>query len=357
MLDTTEAETASSSEEEDQSVILTPTSATSVCDDGVSEICGHRSLVWSPRLIHESISMNKWMSKIDSESYLSELSIPGSHESCARISVPWVQCQHLSIVEQLEAGIRYLDFRLGVYFGKLYLYHGRSPLGLALTDVLGKIYAWLDLSPSEAIMLQIKMEGGSGDETAFESLLREEIASHMKYWALETTIPRLGTVRGKIQLMRRFPTSTTAIGIDVRQWADNSPRFTIPMSGHEKLIVQDLYEFTDVVSSFLELIRAKSNAINALIKGAKEDQKCRSWYLCWCNAYALPLSFGIIARPSDVAIGRNEGQQFVPGVNSALLRTFFSAPIKGRFGTILLDYMETPALDLVSSIVRSNTFV
>ena len=321
-----------------------------------------KTLLWSQRVASGSIAMDKWMSRIECEVYLSELSIPGSHESCATIQVPWVQCQHMSIAEQLNAGIRYFDFRCGVYFGKLYLFHGRSPLGLWLNDVLAKMYAFLDRSPHEAIMVQVKMEGGSGDESVFEKLFLAELAENKKYWALGTVIPKLGTVRGKIQLMRRFHVSSGRVGIDVRRWADNSPQFTIPLVEDERLVVQDRYEFTDVVPTFAELIQTKSDAVNALIATAKSEKSRRAWYLNWCNAYALPLSLGVIATPADIAIGRNDFEsggrrRFFPGVNARLNDRFFSTETKGRFGTILLDYAETPAPQLVSSIVMTNTFI
>jgi 1-phosphatidylinositol phosphodiesterase len=320
----------------------------------------HRKLQCLQRLTMSSISMSEWMSRIDSDVYLSELSIPGSHESCATISVPWVQCQHKSIVDQLNSGIRYFDFRCGVSFGRLYLFHGRSPLGFALNDVLARIYAWLDRVQKEAIMLQIKMEGGTGDETAFEEMLRSELTGNAKFWALGNTIPQLGASRGKIQLMRRFHISSGTLGIDVRQWADNSPKFTIPLEQHESLVVQDEYEYTDAVTTFAELVRTKSSTVDALIAAARDDRSPRAWYLNWCNAYALPFSLGAVATPSDIAMGRldfvGSRRHFVPGVNSSLFRKSFLAPVKGRYGTILLDFAETPDPGLVAAIVMTNAF-
>lgn len=320
----------------------------------------HKELLWSQRLTTSSVSMDKWMSRIDSDAYLSQLSIPGSHESCATIALPWIQCQHMSIDDQLKSGLRYFDFRCGVSFGSLYLFHGRSPLGFALNDVLARMYAWLERVQNEAIILQIKMEGGTGDENAFEEMLRSELTKNARLWALGNTIPRLGAVRGKIQLMRRFHTSSGPLGIDVRHWADNSPKFTIPLEQHGRLVVQDRYEYTDVVPTFAELIQTKSSAVGALIAAARHDENPRAWYLNWCNAYALSFSSGVVATPSDIAIGRNDGvgrrRQFVPGVNSSLFKKSFLEPVKGRHGTILLDFAETPEPDLVAAIVQTNNF-
>ena len=67
-----------------------------------------------------------WMAALDGELTLDAIVIPGTHDSATR----YVQlgffskCQDLSISEQLEAGYRYLDIRLGIDKGTLVLMHG-----------------------------------------------------------------------------------------------------------------------------------------------------------------------------------------------------------------------------------------
>ena len=267
----------------------------------------------------------------------------------------------MSIVKQLDAGIRYIDFRCGVSFGKLYLFHGRSPLASSLHAVLAQIYAWLDENLTETIMLQVKMEGGTGDREAFEDLFRAELDAHSEFWALGSTIPTLGEVRGQIQLMRRFSIASGPLGIDVRRWADNSPRFVIPLERPEHLVVQDQYEYTDTVPNFRKLIETKFEAVTALIELAKLDRNPRSWYLNWTSAYTSPLSFSVVASPADIALGREEiedgHRHFVRGINQSLREEVFENPREGRVGTILMDFLEEPAADTVSRILMTNHFI
>ena len=54
------------------------------------------------------------------------------------------------------------------------------------------------------MVLQVKHEGVDGDEGRFEELVRGEVEGNERFWAVGTGIPRLGEVRGRIQLMRRF---------------------------------------------------------------------------------------------------------------------------------------------------------
>ena len=267
----------------------------------------------------------------------------------------------MSIADQLANGIRYFDFRCGVFVGKLRLYHDRFPLGFNLCDVLAEMYAWLEKAKTEALILQIKMEGGDGDEFAFEELLRAEITSGAKYWVLDGRIPTLRSIRGKIQLLRRFATrsSQDILGIDARPWANNSPQFTIQLDHlrQARLIIQDQYDYTDTVTALSGLIRQKSTAVEALLRAAQDTEEgvgdSKTWYLNWCNASAGSISFlGARATPFEVAIGNDR----VPGMNSLLYQMIFHHPVKVRLGTVLLDFVGVANADLVSAIVRTNKF-
>jgi hypothetical protein len=87
--------------------------------------------------------MDKWVSWADSDAYLSRLSIPDLHESDASIAPSWIQCQHMSIDDELKPDLRYLDIPLRRVFWKL------VP-GFALNDALARIYAWLKRVQDEA---------------------------------------------------------------------------------------------------------------------------------------------------------------------------------------------------------------
>ncbi len=52
----------------------------------------------------------RWREKIDPQTALTSLTIPGTHDSGAN-GGPLIECQSWSIREQLDAGIRFLDVR------------------------------------------------------------------------------------------------------------------------------------------------------------------------------------------------------------------------------------------------------
>ena len=77
-------------------------------------------------------------------------------------------------------------------------------------------------------------------------------------WYTAPTLPRLGDVRGKIVLLRRFATTTTPLGLDASPWADDT---TFSITNAASLRVQDTYQVTDNA--------AKWAAITALFAEAR----------------------------------------------------------------------------------------
>ncbi|MBR4240627.1 MAG: hypothetical protein IKR97_00230, partial [Eubacterium sp.] len=65
-----------------------------------------------------NVSASDWMSVIRDETKLTEITMPGTHDSCARkfhnedafgVLSGISKCQNLTIREQLDAGVRFLD--------------------------------------------------------------------------------------------------------------------------------------------------------------------------------------------------------------------------------------------------------
>ena len=109
------------------------------------------------------------MENISKDTKLSELSIPGTHDSTTQYVnlSPIFQCQDTDIKTQLENGYRYLDMRLVLKNDNLILKHNfakckkeRSIFSTPLTldDVLEDIYTFLDKHPSETVIFCAKKE-------------------------------------------------------------------------------------------------------------------------------------------------------------------------------------------------------
>jgi 1-phosphatidylinositol phosphodiesterase len=154
----------------------------------------------------------------------------------------------MTLFEQLNAGIRYLDIRCKVVDGALRIYHGIVPANLTFnSDVRDVFMGFLDLNPSECIVMLVS--NGSGQwHQEFEGLFRDSIQAHPEKWYLGNTVPELGDARGKIILVRRFPVACPAepFGIDGTVWLDNQ---TFEISNTAKFSIQDQY----VVPTFADI--------------------------------------------------------------------------------------------------------
>ena len=201
-----------------------------------------------------------WMSRLDDSMPLSEITLPGTHDSATQyVQLAWFsKCQSLNIGGQLDAGYRYLDIRLGADGNRLQLMHGftkckSSAFGdtLYLDEVLNQCYAFIDAHPTETVILAVKQEHGDESVAAFEALLDAYVQNSPSHWLLTDTIPTLGEARGKLVLMRRYEDEAglgVTAGIPLL-WPnqnghdDTSLNTAAADNGSYRLWVQDRYEY------------------------------------------------------------------------------------------------------------------
>ena len=203
-----------------------------------------------------------WMAALDDGTYLSEVVLPGTHDSATKnVQLAYVtRCQALTIGEQLEAGFRYLDIRLAGTNEKLKLMHGFTNCTtsgwpwagtLMLDDVLDDCYAFLAAHPTETIVFAVKQEYGSETPEAFEALLSAYIEKMPQAWLLTDRIPTVGEARGRIVLLRHYEKQSDPVptlGIPC-YWQSQKGHDDISLNaathknGGYTLIVQDRYEY------------------------------------------------------------------------------------------------------------------
>ena len=179
------------------------------------------------------------MRALDGKLRLSEISIPGTHNAGARFEplTGTARCQNLTILEQLDVGVRFLDIRCRHMNNMFTIYHGLVHQQLSFTQVLTDTQEFLKLNPSETVVMSIQEEGSAvGASRSFEATLGSYLAENSGLWSLNDGIPSLNQVRGKIVLLRRFRANASPLGIDASLWPDNSTF----VSGIIK--VQDIYK-------------------------------------------------------------------------------------------------------------------
>ena len=227
-----------------------------------------------------SLSGRSWMSAIPDDRYICEINLPGTHDSATAYcknstdnhvklfgsavfdSGEYAKTQSLTLPEQLNAGVRYLDLRFSPKDGTLLLCHGNNekvavinkivkflsclnPISVLLRRsdapfleldaefyayedegcsvrltcerALEQVKAFLKENPSETVIITAKKE--NGDTQAFLQLFREQVdklkteinpSTSQAYLYTEngngvyTKMPTLSETRGKIILMTPF---------------------------------------------------------------------------------------------------------------------------------------------------------
>ena len=338
------------------------TPAITIVNDRVVMVWNERNtsnLAWADAQAVADFSLETWMDHLQNDNQpLSNFSIPGTHESCSITLAPFVSCQTLSITQQLNAGIRAFDFRLGISEGNvLQLYHGNVFLDFTFDQILAELTTWLDTHQTEALIVQIKNEGSpSPPNISFPTEVYNKI-TEAGNWVLNYRIPKLRDIKGKIQLLRRFPNlpiPTKQFGIDVTPWPDNRSGPLHRSGLVQDIWVQDLYEPV-TSSSESAILDEKYAEIKKYLYNARTNTTAGRWFLHYISASKI-LSVYLLS-PWKFARGlyvfEDPSGNFLKGMNERTLDYLRNAQGPATYGVIMQDFTEIkPELNM--NIICSN---
>ena len=202
-----------------------------------------------------------WMKRLDDNLSLREVNMPGSHDTMALYSIADLagQCQSLSLEEQLNLGVRFLDIRLKEENNKLKVVHGFVDQKVTFKQVTEVVENFLSKHTNEFLIMSIKEEAAaSSSSLSFEDCLKTYLGSD-KYLK-DTLLPeKVGDVRGKVVLLSRYQNST--IGVPAySEWKD-STSFTM---SENDIYVQDTYQITSKEQKQEEIVKCFNESGHAL---------------------------------------------------------------------------------------------
>ncbi|MDF9828775.1 phosphatidylinositol-specific phospholipase C domain-containing protein [Parabacteroides sp. PF5-6] len=301
----------------------------------------------------QRFSLSNWMEFVDDEKFLSEINLPGTHDSGAYFSVPladklWKD-QDRTIAEQLKDGIRYLDVRCTVTDNSLDIYHGVIDQMLSFFSVCADCYNFLTANPTETILMSIKDESNDAlatvskvvkniantpaDWTFIDAFLREISGGEPIFWYTRPEVPRLKDVRGKIVLVRNFEMTgkyaNQPLGLDFRH----------PDTGLRPFVLKDQDQYEKVS------LEEKWDCFYQLLKDAMYTGSfVGSERIIWRNyASMYDLSKGILP------------QRAANYMNPRLKTILKAEKAPRRYGWILMDFYDPEiALLLARSNIRIN---
>ncbi len=130
--------------------------------------------------------LSNWMSKLDGNKRLDEITLPGSHNagmgithSCApgEMAVPPSQNHAQRVAGQLRSGARYLEVRVDYDKGQLVTYHRTGKLGCSgeyIASVLDSLETFLAQNPTETVL--VKLSHIRSNSLTTKRLLDERLA-------------------------------------------------------------------------------------------------------------------------------------------------------------------------------------
>lgn len=191
---------------------------------------------------YDEISVN-WMSKVNDDVNITDLTIPGTHDSGALHSIADVagKCQDMSISSQLKIGVRFFDLRLQLVNNEFKIVHSFVDQDLKFQTVVEDLYSFIKKYDSEFLIISIKEESSSVNSTlSFEEALIKELKIYEDVFMInDNTLPKkVGMARSKIYILSRF---YGEIGIPAYYgWMDDTS-FEL-----NDLYIQDNYNISDI---------------------------------------------------------------------------------------------------------------
>jgi 1-phosphatidylinositol phosphodiesterase len=261
---------------------------------------------------------HNWMIKVPDESLVSSLNIPGTHNAGA-LHEPFprtAKCQTLTLAKQLESGVRFFDIRCCHQNDSFSIYHGPVSQKLTFESVLNTMTIFLKKNPSEFVILSVKEEHRSNSTArSFAATVRSYIKKEPLSWYTKQGIPRLADVRGKLVLLRRFP-SAKPLGIPATDWGHNGLHIG------KNIFVQDRFALPDA--------QTKWKIIEQAFEHSRKDSKLNRLHLHYTSGYTQ----GLLGIPNITAISKP--------INKRLM-DYLKFKREFRHGCIVVDFM-TPEL-------------
>jgi 1-phosphatidylinositol phosphodiesterase len=236
---------------------------------------------------------------------LSDLTIPGTHETCSRKNVfEFVETQTWPLGHQLLAGIRFLDIRCRHQNNKFKICHEFVYLDLDFDDVLNICRDFLFQNQSEALIMRVKNEyTAEGNTRSFQETFDEYLDFYRDILVISKDIPMLDDVRGKIWVLADFK-------YEGFLW--------------EMADIQDNYNLTNI--SDIEI--KKKDIVDQLEKSIGGEKN--RLFINFCSAYGAIACFPWVVAKETNSVGYD---------------------YEGRLGIVVMDF---PGEYIITHLIEQN---
>ena len=202
-----------------------------------------------------------WMENVKDYTKLTDLSIPGTHDSGATHSIFDIagKCQDLNIKQQLKVGTRFFDIRLKQENDKFKIVHGPADQKLKFDKVLKEMVSFVKNNNSEFLLISLKEESeGKNNNLSFESALEETLKKYEDVISFSTKLPAtIKDARGKIFIISRHDLS---FGYPSYYFWQDDSSFTLgDLYIQDNYCIEDINEKIEDIKSTIEISNQHSN--------------------------------------------------------------------------------------------------
>ncbi|HDR3490505.1 phosphatidylinositol-specific phospholipase C [Bacillus wiedmannii] len=280
-----------------------------------------------------------WMSKVEDSTKLSKISIPGTHGTMALHGASFLdenltRNQTMSLPQQLNSGIRYVDMRVKRVKDSFAMYHGIVNQKAMFEDVLKEAIQFLKDHPTETILMRLKEETTpESGSLSFEEILKKYKDLNSSYFWDSSPVPTskrnnptLGDIRGQIVILQNF-TASQQYGIN-----------------YDSLNIQDTFEIENGPDGMYE----KWNAVKTHLQNTNNNFNNDKIYLNHFSGTGGAAAFLNNVYPWFVASGKeNRNTDSSPKLIHTNLTNAWSDFPRDRNGQVYYGGMNTLGTELL----------
>lgn len=182
-----------------------------------------------------------WMSQLDDQAFVCQLSVPGAHDACSSsfsglfssIYKSTSQTQTKTVQQMLPLGIRLFDLRPCVSGSKLHINHGIATTSFDFDPVMQQICDYVAEHPTEFCIVVIRHEvEGDNSDSKFGSMLQASLAAIKDRLVDFRPNLTVGEARGKILFISRDEYDAPLYGGRTVDLSDNRSAIGEMLGGH-----------------------------------------------------------------------------------------------------------------------------
>lgn len=329
----------------------------------------HKKILNLPNL--PSPISNNWITPLDDNIYVSQLSIPGTHDAATGngfdgaiikiVGSQFGQTQTFSLAQQWKLGIRCFDLRPAEYNGGVQNYHGLLRTNSSFYDTLKMISDQLvsEIYKDEFAIILMRHESEiddlplvGEDQTNWKTLVSEVFQTIKNEYGNDIFVDfkpdlTIGECRGKILVLSRNEYDNGPLGGYITGWGHDSD-FSKQQGGQIRgtsstgtLFVQDFYNMSAEGAQ-----EKKLNSIKTMLNFSKtlhtDDNHKNTWVINHLSGYTETIKINLLVTKIDTGLSTTDGYRANSAYNNDDFYNLITATDwKGSTGIVLMDFIGT----------------